>query len=308
MSSVRRIAPRSSGSSAPKTTRMITSSVSACMRGWVANGGAARPALDLGRRELRDQVTVRAHAVAVERRQHQLALAQVRRAVEDEDRVGADERLEEARALAGRQHVRRGGEHRADVGGVGDDHHRRVGPRGAERERDAEAGGAAAQQHGRPRQPLPGLEGGRGGRAGRQHRPGTLRRARVQHAARRWPPRRGTSPPSWRARMESSCRSSAVGRKGSATASPPSSATAASSEPSTSATSTAWSAAASARSCPAERLPSSTPRRTSAAASAGVAARMTTSSAVSAAAMRARSGVPRLAARRGRRAVAVRCS
>ena len=69
-----------------------------------------------------------------------------------------------------------------DVGGVGDDHHRRVGPRGAERERDAEAGGAAAQQHGRPRQPLPGLEGGRGGRAGRQHRPETLRRARVQHA------------------------------------------------------------------------------------------------------------------------------
>ena len=37
MSSVRRIAPRSSGSSAPNTTRMITSSVSACMRGWVAN-------------------------------------------------------------------------------------------------------------------------------------------------------------------------------------------------------------------------------------------------------------------------------
>jgi hypothetical protein len=31
---------------------------------------------------------VAAHALAVERRQHQLALAQVRRPVEDEDRVG----------------------------------------------------------------------------------------------------------------------------------------------------------------------------------------------------------------------------
>ena len=41
MSSVSRIAERSAGSSAPKTTRMITSSVSACMRPWTAIGSPA---------------------------------------------------------------------------------------------------------------------------------------------------------------------------------------------------------------------------------------------------------------------------
>ncbi len=144
--------------------------------------------------------------VAVERRQHQLALAQVLGAVEDQDRArarrtarGSSSSRRRGRTSAGAVNTR------AHVGGVGDDDHRRVGPRRAERERLAVAGGAAAQQRRRPREPLPGLEGGRGGRAGRQHR---RRRYDVRTSAGRSavvPRRMTTEPRPWAPSSGSAC-------------------------------------------------------------------------------------------------------
>ena len=53
--------------------------------------------------------------------------------------------------------------------GVGDEHHRRVGPQRPQRERLAVARGAAAQQVGRPRDPLDRLQRRRRGGPGREH-------------------------------------------------------------------------------------------------------------------------------------------
>ena len=73
------------------------------------------------------------HLLAVEGRQHQLLLAHVRVAVEQEDGVAADDRLEHARALAGVQHVGRGGEHLLHLVGLRE-HHEVRGERQADRE------------------------------------------------------------------------------------------------------------------------------------------------------------------------------
>ena len=56
-----------------------------------------------------------------------------------------------------------------DLRRVRDEHHRRVGPERAQRERLAVAGGAAAQEVGGPRDPLERLDGGGRGRPGRVH-------------------------------------------------------------------------------------------------------------------------------------------
>ena len=60
------------------------------------------------------------HLLAVEGGQHELALLEVRALVEQDHRVGAHDRLEDLRALAGMQHLGRGGEDLLDLVGVGE--------------------------------------------------------------------------------------------------------------------------------------------------------------------------------------------
>ena len=79
----------------PKTARRITSRVIACMLGWSGKAVADRPARDRALGGGRDHVLVGAHALAVERRQHQLAPAQVLGALLQEQRAGAEQRLED---------------------------------------------------------------------------------------------------------------------------------------------------------------------------------------------------------------------
>ena len=103
----------------------------------------------------------------------------------------------------GDRDVDRRGEDGAHRRGIRDDDHRRVRPRGAQRERLAVAGGAAAQQGRGPRQPLPGLDGAGSRRAGRQHRPDVTTCAGSARAGGRGR-RARAAPPSWRARRASS--------------------------------------------------------------------------------------------------------
>jgi len=60
------------------TARKITRRVIAWKRPWSGIVRADRPANDLACRDLLDQLPVPGHPLAVERRQHQLALAHVR--------------------------------------------------------------------------------------------------------------------------------------------------------------------------------------------------------------------------------------
>ena len=62
------------------------------------------------------------HLLAVEGRQHQLALGEVLALVEQDHRVGAEDRLEDPRALAGMDGLGRRGEDVLDVGRLGDEH------------------------------------------------------------------------------------------------------------------------------------------------------------------------------------------
>ena len=66
---------RRAPSSMPNTARMITSSVTACIRGPELEGLAHRPAIDLPVGHRGHQLAVTLHPLAVEGRQHQLALA-----------------------------------------------------------------------------------------------------------------------------------------------------------------------------------------------------------------------------------------
>ena len=83
-------------------------------------GGAERPALDLAGGDLGHLLLVALHALAVEGRQQQLALADVGLLVEDEDRVLAEDRAQDLVALAGVEDPRVAGEDLLDVLGVGD--------------------------------------------------------------------------------------------------------------------------------------------------------------------------------------------
>ena len=197
MSSAARIAARSGGSGAPSTTRRITSSVSSCIRGSVRSGRPGAQRATSAAASARDRRAVRLHPLAVERRQHQLALAQVLLAAREQDRARAGERLEHGRARAAAQHVRRRGVDALDRLGVGDEHHRRVRPQRAQRERLAVARGAAPQQVGRPRDPLDRLRRRRARRARagawpaicqRRHRPrhGRRNRSRAARCRSRW--------------------------------------------------------------------------------------------------------------------------
>ena len=179
MSSARRIAARTCSSSAPsrrpKTTRIITSSVTACIRGCVA---AAAPAPRSRPRRRRSRRSARGGR-ACDRRGRAAASGG----------AGAGARRRRARGSSAARRTARGrssslrrgpdlgvgGEHAPDVGRVGDQHHRRVGPRHAQRERLAVAGLAAPQERRRPRHPLVGLDGERRLGTGRQHRLNLLR-------------------------------------------------------------------------------------------------------------------------------------
>ena len=137
---------------------------------------ATAPAAQLLSRELSDGRREGAHALAVERSLDQAALAQVLLAVEHEDRVRAGERTQELPALAGRRDRRIEAEQLTDGGRVGEQHHRLVGPEGADRDRVAEALVDRAQEGRRPRRPRDGLPGGGCARAGRKLHSPSLRR------------------------------------------------------------------------------------------------------------------------------------
>ena len=167
--SARRIASRSRGSPPPNTTRRMISSATACMRSSVLIGrpGSQRASSVVGHAGHR--LAPALELLAVEGRQHELALLQVLLAVEHEDRARAGERLQEGRAGAGAQLIGRRGVDALDLRRVGGEDHRRVRPRQPQRERLAVAGLGAAHQRGRPGDPLVGLERGRRRGTGWEH-------------------------------------------------------------------------------------------------------------------------------------------
>ena len=86
---------------------------------------AHRPARDLLLRDLAHHVAVALHALTVEGREHQLALAHVLAAVEQQHGVAAHQRLQRCRVrLAGVEGVRIAREDLLDHGRVGDEHDR----------------------------------------------------------------------------------------------------------------------------------------------------------------------------------------
>jgi hypothetical protein len=85
----------------------------------------ARPALDLRRGNLGHELREAPDLLAVEGGQHQPALREVRVLVEQDHRVAADDRLEDARALPRVQDLGGRREDLLDVVRVGEDHERR---------------------------------------------------------------------------------------------------------------------------------------------------------------------------------------
>ena len=88
---------------------------------------------ELPRGSSRDHRRERAHPLAVERRLQQPPLAEVLLAVEQQNRVRAGERPQELPALAGWRDRRVEREHLAHRVGAGEQHHRLLGPVGADR-------------------------------------------------------------------------------------------------------------------------------------------------------------------------------
>jgi hypothetical protein len=80
---------------------------------------AAGPALDLAIGDVPHQARKTLHLLAVERGEHQLALAQVGALVQQDHRVRADDGLEDPRSLAGVEHLGWRREDLAQVLGVG---------------------------------------------------------------------------------------------------------------------------------------------------------------------------------------------
>ena len=127
-SSTRRSSTRSSvsrsPSPSPNTARRMISSVTACIR------GRTRIGVPLGHRAISAlamsaiSVAVALHPRPVERREHQLALRHVLGAVEQQQRVLAEDREQDPVRLAGVEQVGIAGEHRLDVVGVRDHHPR----------------------------------------------------------------------------------------------------------------------------------------------------------------------------------------
>ena len=126
------------------------------------------PGAQLAARELGDHRRERAHPLAVERALQQPSLADVLGSVEQQDRVLARERAQELPALAGRRDRRIEPEDLAHRVGVGEQHHRLLGPVGADRDRVAIALVDAAHERRRARHPRDRLPQRRGARAGRE--------------------------------------------------------------------------------------------------------------------------------------------
>ena len=117
-----------------------------------------RPGLDLGLGDRGDDAAQRLHPLAVEGRQQQLPLAHVTALVEQQDRVGADDRQQDRAALARVEHLRRGGEDRLDVLGPGH-HHEGIDPEQVQGERLAVPRPALLQVRDRARLPAERLIG-----------------------------------------------------------------------------------------------------------------------------------------------------
>ena len=81
-----------------------------------------RPALDLLTRDFAHQLAVALHARPVERGQHQLALREMALVVEQQHRVGAEYRQQDAVCLTRVQQPRVAGEHLLDRRRIGGDH------------------------------------------------------------------------------------------------------------------------------------------------------------------------------------------
>jgi hypothetical protein len=125
------------------------------------------PAIDLGVRDLLDDLGVAAHRVAVEHREHELARAQVLVVVGEQDRRGPHHGLEDVVGLARVQDRVVAGEDLLDRGRVGDVDevaHRR----GLDGEDVAEAAPARLQEGQRVAPEQVGLDGLRQPRARRQ--------------------------------------------------------------------------------------------------------------------------------------------
>jgi hypothetical protein len=116
------------------------------------DGRPERPARQLGLRDRLHLLAVALQALAVEGGQHQLALAHVALLVEQQDRRGAQDRLEDHVGLAGVQPLRAAGEDRLHVVGVADEHQR---PDAGEPDREHAAVAAPQLLHhlGRPQDP-----------------------------------------------------------------------------------------------------------------------------------------------------------
>ena len=92
-----------SGSVTPNTARQITSKVSARMRSRRTSSAPGVPAGDLALGHVADHLAERRDPRTLERRQQQLALAQVLGPVEDQHGVRTEHRLHERVGLAGAQ-------------------------------------------------------------------------------------------------------------------------------------------------------------------------------------------------------------
>ena len=97
-----------SASSMPNTVRMMISSVIACVRGRSPNGSPTGHSSISRSAISRITLAVALHPLAVERGQHQLALAHVLAPVEQQHRVAAHDRLERRRVRLARVQARRG--------------------------------------------------------------------------------------------------------------------------------------------------------------------------------------------------------
>ena len=145
----------------------MISSVIAWVRGrsGIGSRSGQRSSSRLG--DLAHQLAVARHALAVERRQHQAALAQVLGAVEQQHRARADDRRQRCVGLAGAQQLRIGGEDLLERDRVGDE------DEGADlgepdREPVAVATPARVQERQRSRDPGERLQRRRAARPGRK--------------------------------------------------------------------------------------------------------------------------------------------
>ena len=132
-----------------------------------SEGFPERPGLDLSLRDLGDRRLVRAHALAVEWRQHQLSPLQVLGSFEQEDRARSHDRPQGKRAPR-RQAVLAHRAERPNRLRVRDHDQRSLEAQEVHAERVPEAAPARLQEGNRPQEPLGGLERGGLGGSGRE--------------------------------------------------------------------------------------------------------------------------------------------